>query len=141
MKDKILTLIIGILIGAIIATAGFIVYTKINEKNNVNSGNKSQMMMRERGDKQGMLPSVQNSENGNTNNRKGGKQTTTDANTETTNVDNLANTDNSQPPELPNGQMPNGTPPEMPNGEQPQGNPPQMPTQNNNNTATQNSNL
>ena len=47
MKDKILTLVIGILIGAIIATAGFIVYTKINEKNNVN--NKSQMMMREKG--------------------------------------------------------------------------------------------
>lgn len=31
MKDKILTLIIGILIGAIIATIGFFIYEKINE--------------------------------------------------------------------------------------------------------------
>lgn len=29
MKDKVLTLIIGILIGAILATAGFYIYTKI----------------------------------------------------------------------------------------------------------------
>ena len=139
MKDKILTLVIGILIGAIIATAGFIVYTKINEKNNVN--NKSQMMMREKGDKQGMFPDMQNGENGSTNNRKGGKQTTTDGNTETPSVDSLANTENSEPPELPNGEMPTGTPPQMPNGEQPQGNPPEMPSQNNNNGASQNSNL
>lgn len=32
MKDKILTLIIGILIGAIIASTGFIIYIKTNNK-------------------------------------------------------------------------------------------------------------
>ena len=32
MKGKILTLIIGILIGAIITSAGFIIYMKINNK-------------------------------------------------------------------------------------------------------------
>ena len=36
MKDKILTLIIGILIGAIIASAGFVLYIKTNNKNNTN---------------------------------------------------------------------------------------------------------
>lgn len=33
MKDKILTLIIGILIGAILATGGFFIYEKINGDN------------------------------------------------------------------------------------------------------------
>lgn len=33
MKSKILTLIIGILIGAIITSAGFIIYNKVNSKN------------------------------------------------------------------------------------------------------------
>lgn len=32
MKSKILTLIIGILIGAIIASTGFIIYNKVNSK-------------------------------------------------------------------------------------------------------------
>lgn len=34
MKDKIMTLIIGILIGAILATGGFLIYNKINVNNN-----------------------------------------------------------------------------------------------------------
>ena len=36
MKDKILTLIIGMLIGAIIASAGFVLYIKTNNTNNTN---------------------------------------------------------------------------------------------------------
>ena len=41
MKDKILILIIGILIGAILTTGGFIIYTKVNNnkiKSNMNYG-------------------------------------------------------------------------------------------------------
>lgn len=33
MKEKVLTLIIGILIGAILATGGFLIYNKVNENN------------------------------------------------------------------------------------------------------------
>lgn len=33
MKSKIITLIIGILIGAILASAGFMIYNKVNENN------------------------------------------------------------------------------------------------------------
>lgn len=36
MKDKIMFLIIGILIGAIIATTGFLIYSKITKNNNSN---------------------------------------------------------------------------------------------------------
>ena len=36
MKDKILTLIIGMLIGAIIASSGFVIYMKANNTNNTN---------------------------------------------------------------------------------------------------------
>ena len=34
MKDKILTLIIGILIGAVITAGGFLIYSKVNGNNN-----------------------------------------------------------------------------------------------------------
>ena len=37
MKDKILILIIGILIGAILATGGFLIYTKVNNNKIKNS--------------------------------------------------------------------------------------------------------
>ena len=38
MKEKVLILIIGILIGAIIATVGFLIYTKVNDKSsNINN--------------------------------------------------------------------------------------------------------
>lgn len=35
MKEKILTFVIGFLVGAIIATAGFLLYSKITQGNNV----------------------------------------------------------------------------------------------------------
>lgn len=37
MKGKVLTLIIGILIGAILATGGFLIYNKVNSNNNQNN--------------------------------------------------------------------------------------------------------
>lgn len=33
MKDKIITFIIGLLIGAILASAGFLIYSKVNSSN------------------------------------------------------------------------------------------------------------
>jgi len=44
MKDKILTLIIGILIGAIIATSGFLIYTKTHKSDTNMGPNQGQMM-------------------------------------------------------------------------------------------------
>lgn len=46
MKDKVLTLIIGILIGAVITAAGFLIYSKVNEDdtNEVRGGGEMQEM-------------------------------------------------------------------------------------------------
>lgn len=45
MKNKILTFIIGVLVGAIITTAGFLVYENINTNNNgMPNGERPQMM-------------------------------------------------------------------------------------------------
>ena len=59
MKDKFLYFIIGLLVGAIIATAAFVVYEKVNKNNNNNQmPNFEQMQMRGRPD--GMeLPEMQ----------------------------------------------------------------------------------
>ena len=51
MKNKILTFIIGVLVGAIITTTGFLIYEKVN--NNSNSmprGERPQMMEGENGE-------------------------------------------------------------------------------------------
>ena len=48
MKNKILIFIIGLLVGAIIATAGFLIYNKVN-KNDVNQ---PEMMMQMNGNEQ-----------------------------------------------------------------------------------------
>lgn len=72
MKNKILTLIIGILIGAIIATAGFYLYEK-NTKSNENENYMPQgemMKPNESGDNQGTppeKPSDDNNSDGNSN--------------------------------------------------------------------------
>lgn len=47
MKDKILTLIIGILIGAIITSVGFFVYTKVTSNTNNNPQMQNGQMMGE----------------------------------------------------------------------------------------------
>lgn len=50
MKNKILTFIIGVLVGAIITTAGFLIYEKVNTNNNaMPNGERPQMMERENG--------------------------------------------------------------------------------------------
>ena len=51
MKDKILVFIIGLLVGAIIATCGFLIYERVNKNNNDNQmPNFEKMQMRERPD-------------------------------------------------------------------------------------------
>ena len=59
MKNKIVLFVIGILIGAVIATGSFYVYTTINTKNN-NDNNNTQM----NGGQPPEIPNGQNSENG-----------------------------------------------------------------------------
>lgn len=48
MKNKILTFIIGVLVGAIIVTAGFLIYEKTNSRSMPN-GERPQMMEGENG--------------------------------------------------------------------------------------------
>ncbi len=51
MKNKILTFIIGVLVGAIITTAGFLIYEKVNNnRNSMPSGERPQMMEGENGE-------------------------------------------------------------------------------------------
>ena len=49
MKDKILVFVIGLLLGAVITAAGFLVYEKVN-KNNIQMPNGEQMQMIRRQD-------------------------------------------------------------------------------------------
>ena len=47
MKSKILTFVIGFLVGAIVATGGFLIYQNVNKNNNTNNfdnGRKMRMM-------------------------------------------------------------------------------------------------
>lgn len=51
MKNKILTFIIGVLVGAIITTAGFLIYEKVNNNSNpMPGGERPQMMEGENGE-------------------------------------------------------------------------------------------
>ena len=45
MKDKILVFIIGLLVGAIITAAGFLVYQKVSQNNNQMPGGNGMKMM------------------------------------------------------------------------------------------------
>lgn len=49
MKNKIITFIIGVLVGAIIATGGFFIYQKMNHPKGMPNGDRPEGMM-ERGD-------------------------------------------------------------------------------------------
>ena len=60
LKDKIIIFIIGLLIGAVIATGAFFVYTKATTTCNTNSNNQMQMP----GGNPPSMPSGQNSVNG-----------------------------------------------------------------------------
>lgn len=133
MKDKILTLIIGILIGAIIATVGFLIYNNVNKKD-TSFQDRGQMMERPMEMKDG--------DDANFENVKKNKGQRNDSNTSNT-TENIANSN--EPPAMPNGQVPqpnensNGTPPEkpssdMPSGNMPSGNP--LDSQSNNNNSS-----
>ena len=60
MKDKILLFIIGVLVGAVISTGAFFVYTKATTTCNTNSNGQMQMP----GGNPPSMPNGQNSENG-----------------------------------------------------------------------------
>ena len=101
MKGKILVLIIGILIGAILATGGFIIYNKITSSKDKQVP--IQQMMQE-GMKERRGKITKNSEKVNEN---------------TTNANNVKS-EESIPKfngEKSNGNLPEGEPPEKPNGE------------------------
>mgnify|MGYP003571488704 CR=1 FL=1 len=107
MKDKTLTFIIGMLIGAIIASAGFILYLKTNKKETTNDV-------------------VQNTNFEGIPQRDHGKNFNQNGETppEFPNGE-MPNNNGGTPPEIPNGEMPNnngGTPPELPSGQMPNNN-------------------
>lgn len=56
MKEKIMYLIIGVLIGAIVTTSGFLIYNKTTKNTKINERNMSNM---------GEPPSIDNSDNSN----------------------------------------------------------------------------
>ena len=56
MKEKIIYLIIGVLIGAIVTTSGFLIYNKTTKNTKINERNMSNM---------GEPPSMDNSDNSN----------------------------------------------------------------------------
>ena len=84
IKEKALTLIIGGLIGAIIASTGFIIYNKINNKNKKHDF--------------GMPPQMNQSQSFNHRNGRPSKMPS----------ENNDSQNNGTPPELPNGETPNG---------------------------------
>ena len=61
MKEKIITLIIGILIGAIITASGFLIYQNANKNTNQTTSG-GQMQMMERPDGNNALPEMSNEE-------------------------------------------------------------------------------
>ena len=66
MKNKILTFIIGVLVGAIITTAGFLIYEKVNNNSSsMPNGERPQMMEGENG---GIPPEKPDGETGKNNN-------------------------------------------------------------------------
>ncbi len=80
MKDKILTFIIGALVGAIITTSGFLVYEKLNtNKSDMQNGERPQMLEKQNGENPpekpdgdqgqmgGILPEMPSNANSNSN--------------------------------------------------------------------------
>ena len=65
MKNKILTFIIGLLVGAIITTAAFYIYLRLN-KNENNTGVNNQTEQMGMPGEMGQPPEMQNEENGST---------------------------------------------------------------------------
>ncbi len=77
MKNKILPFVIGVLIGAIIATAGFLIYEKTNTNNKIPNRERTGEMMN-RGDGE-IPPDRPNGEEGMKSNRQKNNQNTIDS--------------------------------------------------------------
>ena len=77
MKNKILPFVIGILVGAIITTAGFFIYEKTNTNNRIPNKERAEEMMN-RGDGE-TPPDRPNGEEGMKPNRQKNNQNTTDS--------------------------------------------------------------
>lgn len=116
MKGKVLTLIIGILIGAILATGGFLIYNKVNSNNNQNNMSNGPQM---NGDRPSM-PDENNSSDSSDSNSSNSQRPTRPSNS------------NSSDGNSSNGQMPG-------NGQKPDGEPPAKPGEDNNSKTTNNS--
>jgi len=118
MKNKILIIVIGILIGAIITTAGFLIYTKTKKAKESDSD--SDVMQNEQ----------INPENFNQNREF--KQNGQRPDVQRPDFQNIENTDSSDNtsvrPEFPDGEMPSGNPPALPNVETQAGNTSQLPS-------------
>ena len=84
MKNKILTFVIGVLVGAIIASAGFLIYNKNHKSSFKPNGAPPQMMQRdgnnlgtppekpsgEQGDNNGTSPALPDAQNSNNNEKQ-----------------------------------------------------------------------
>ena len=132
MKEKILMLIIGILIGAIVASACFLLFYKGNTSINQNIENGRPNMEnftpgdRPKRDFKGKINNTQ-------------QETTTEkteTNSEAKNSENQNNqSTNNQLPQMPSGESQNG---QIPSGQVPSGNPPsgQMPSEQTQNSSS-----
>ena len=82
MKNKIITFIIGMLVGAIIATGGFFIYQKMSHPKGMPNGDRPERMMnREDGEEP---PEKPDGEQGEPPDRKDKQNTTTNTSDETT---------------------------------------------------------
>ena len=79
MKSKILTFIIGILVGAIITTLGFLIYQKMNHKNIDGRMKEMSQRMENRADKPS-IPGDLNEKDSNSQSNKKEKKTTDNSN-------------------------------------------------------------
>lgn len=82
MKNKIITFIIGMLVGAIIATGGFFIYQKMNHPKGMLNGDRQERMM-ERGDGE-TPPEKPDGEQGEPPDKKDKQNTTNNTSDETT---------------------------------------------------------
>lgn len=90
MKEKCITLVIGILIGAILASGGFLIYNKTNSKNKVpNFTEKGQMKQMDENGTRGNFEKGQKQKEG------------TDTNTPNTQIPNGMEKPDGEPPAIP----------------------------------------
>ena len=63
MKSKILTFVIGFLVGAIVATGGFLIYQNVNKNNNTNNFDNGRKMRMMDGNNMGTPPDMTDANN------------------------------------------------------------------------------